>query len=531
MSYTKTDYPYEDEIIRLARDPNLNREKGKTSKLILIIQGFPLAERTVSRLCQLSLSILQTLEKIELNLRNWAFMSLDLNSSNHFDRSNPDEIKTFNNNVSVRVVDSCQELTVKLNKISADMDFITKALRSLTPLEFLSDSGTLLTSLSLRNIKLKDELREKVTIAYLKAKLITIGTNLETMLQGGSADQKSTVESYKQFVVSLLGQLNTAIDAGDEEEKNECLAVISDMEQMFEVFKLEYAQGLNQEPEPVILDDTVAITDVPVPTKTNTLDVADQLICTETSKHEEYSEMADLTETSSMAPSSYPLYSQPMVHSITKPASDLGSIIEQHARRGSFSSVASTSILQKSTLSEELPYLMTAFNLAKTIEEDVFHFKDDPQEKSPQPLLQNKKVDPRARTETKPHKQFPVPKHHLPASALYSNSQMLPSPPPVSASSYLYSNNSLLSKLGIKPQVISTTLPKQHLNESISYNKGGYLALPKTPVMIEGGEAHDNKENKEDGLVPLTRANLDTHNLTALTPIDINVGETCDYVE
>lgn len=132
MSYTELDIAesYDDPILTLARDANLNKEKGKTAKLLLIIQGFPIAERKVSRLCNLSLSILQALEKIDLNLKNWAFMSLDINSTNHFDNANPDEIKIFNTNVSLRVISSCQELTVKLNKITADIDFITSALRS-----------------------------------------------------------------------------------------------------------------------------------------------------------------------------------------------------------------------------------------------------------------------------------------------------------------------------------------------------------------------------------------------------------------
>ncbi|QBM87333.1 hypothetical protein METSCH_B05350 [Metschnikowia aff. pulcherrima] len=510
MSFTETDFQYDDEILRLARDPNLNKEKGKTSKLVLLIQNFPLAERTVSRLCQLALSILQTLEKIELNLRNWTFMSLDLNSSHHFDNTNPDEIKTFNNNVSMRVIESCQELTVKLNKISADMDFITKALRSLTPLEFLSDSGTLLTSLLLRNIKLKDELREKVTIAYLKAKIITIGTNLEIMLEDGSAEQKGTVESYKQFVVSLLDQLNAAIDAQNDEDKNECLAVISDMEQMFEVFKLEYAQGTDEMESDGYGRDS------------------DQYSLS--TKQDEFSETEDLTETSSMAHSATPLYVQPMVHSITKPQmspSDVNSVVEQHARRGSFSSVASTSILQKSTLSEELPYLLSAFNLAKTIEEDVFHYKDN-EEKQQLPKEEAESVQ--ASVESIPHKQFPTTKHHLPQSSLYTNSQML-STPPMSASLYLYNNNSLLSKLGIKPQVISAPLPKQ-LNESVSFNKPPPILGPKTHPVIKAEEESlaENKENKRL-VVPLTQANLTTHNLSALTLVDIRVGIETDDVE
>ncbi|OBA20208.1 hypothetical protein METBIDRAFT_78662 [Metschnikowia bicuspidata var. bicuspidata NRRL YB-4993] len=516
MSYTETDYQYEDDILRLARDPNLNREKGKTLQLVLIIQGFPLTERAVSRLCQLSLSILQTLEKIELTLRNWAFMSLDLNSSNHFDHSNPHEIKTFNNNVSVRVIDSCQELTMKLNKISADMDFITKSLRTLTPREFLSDSGTLLTSLSLRSIKLKDQLREKISIAYLKAKLITIGMDLESMLQGGTSDQKATVESYKQFVASLLGQLNAAVEAQDDEQKNECMAVINDMEQMFEVFKLEYAQGLNEEPSAYA--------------ESSEQQVHSPLLFSASSKHEEFSDLEDLTDTASTTHSNSQIYSQPMVHSITKPhtpTTDEGSVVEQHARRSSFSSVASTNVLQKSTISEELPYLMSAFSLAKTLEEDVHHFKDSGEKEETAPTNAAQIKSDKQTAEAHTQKQFSSTRHHLPKSSLYSSSQILQAPPAGSASSYLYSNNSLLSKLGIKPQVISATLPNP---QQSTFGIGRHNVFAQRTNAIEAAaqrksDDQEDKENKVELMVPLTRANLNTHTLAAFGP------GTADHVE
>lgn len=497
MSYTHTNASYDDEILLLARDPHLNREKGKTSRLVLIIKNFPLAERSVSRLCLLSLSILQTLEKCELTLRNWAFMSLDINLGNHFDTSNPDEIKAFNNNVSVRVVALCQELTVKLNKISADLDFITKALRSLSPLDFLSDSGTLLMSLTLRNIKLKDELRERVKIAYLKAKLITIGTHLESMFEGGGADQRATVASYQQFVVSLLRQLNTAVENQDTEDQNECLAVISDMEQMFEAYKLEWAREMAEAPSPSPMSSSDSPLDAPLFSDADDRSNAD----------------LDSTVDASMHSS----YANPMVHSITKPvpSSSLQPALDHRHRRGSFSSVASTSILQKSTISEELPYLMSAFNLAKTLEEDVHHYKEE--------------VDPEPREEELREKSFHAPRNHLPDSALYSDSKMLSahsdgkmlSPSP---GSYLF-NNSLLSKLGIRPQVISA--PK-HLGDSFTPNTlqpGVKLTYGKNLSVKD-----DDKENSRV-VTPLTQANLDSHNLLALTSADTKVDFSADYVE
>lgn len=506
---------YEDEILNLAWDPELNRQKNKTSKIILLILNFSLSERKVSRLCQLSLKILQTLEKIELNLKNWAFLSLDLNSANHFDASNSEEIKVFNTNVSVRILSSCQDLTLKLNKVSADMDFITKALRSLTPIEYISDSGTLLTSLTLRSIRLKDELRRKITIAYLKATLITIGSDLELMLSDGLADHQATVTTYKQFVVSLLGQLNQAIEDENDEDVNECFAVISDMEQMFEVFKLETAQKATRDlvPSNISREDEHESGD-------NTSEIAISVDGSELVIND------DLTWTSH---ESSPLYTRPMVRSITKPSLHEG---HEHHRKGLMSSLASTNILQKSTISEELPYLMSAFNLAKTLEEDMHHFKDENEEEEPSTLRLSQSISESAKSSSTLQKShFLDHSGILPKTTLYSNSQII-SQPLSTPSSYLYANNSLLSKLGIKPQILTTNIPSPLSESSLSSNGDSkYLISSTSSNDIERKNTNDDKEAKhfQNKLIPLTTENLATHNLTALTSGDIDLG--ADYVE
>ena len=496
MLTTRTDsyasQEFEDKILRLARDPELNRQRNKTSQLVLLIQNFSVAERKFARLCHLSLKILQTLEKIELNLKNWEFLSLDINSANHFDASNSDEIKLFNTNVSVRILSSCQELTVKLNKLSADIDFITKALRTLAPFEYISDSGTLLTSLTLRSIRLKDKLRRKVTIAYLKATLITIGTDLEAMLSDGLDEQQATISSYRQFVVCLLGQLNQAVEDENEEDINECFAVISDMEQMFEAFKLETAQKFTK--------------DLVVASKTRdegflTLDGS------------EFTINDDLTWTSQ---GSLPLYLRPVVPSITTPSSaDEGN---EHHSKGLVLSFGSNSILQRSTISEELPYLMSAFNLAKSLEEDMHHFKEKEEESAKEPVkntgLQN--------SFGTPSKHFLNRSGIIGKTSLYSGSQFVQ---PLSLpGSYLYSNNSLISKMGIKPQVITTKIPGELVDNALnSCGVSNYLVSSTANNRSLEGKDSESEEDKENSvkLIPLTKENLATHNLTALTSSDI----------
>lgn len=470
MSFTAFDNfsTYEDPILALAQDPNLIRERSKTAQINLIILGFAVTERKVSRLCQLSVTILQTLEKIDLNLKNWTFFSLDLNSADHFDASNTEETKQFNNNVSLQVINSCQELTKKLNKISADVDFITNALKTLSPREFISDSGTLLASLTLRNIKLKDELRDKVLIAYLKAKLITIGTDLEAMLSEGSSEQQQTVQSYKQFVVSLLQQLNDAVDEDDLEERNECLAVINDMDQMFEVFKLERAQQ---------------------------------------AKEELARRVEDANESDDSIHQGHPKHRAS------------ASSFDQVSRRDSLSSLST--MMQQSLLSEELPYLISAFHQDEKPEgesEYALERSEIIKEKTKKPL------EPASQPSMAKSLQFPRQKSLLPETSLYSGSEIV-TPPAPSPYAYINSSNSWLSKFGIKPQVL--TVDNQLSNGAFKNTSYGFkqLPTPSSSTLLLKDKDHEDKEN--EGL-PLLIENLEAHTLSLLNADD---NLMIDYVE
>ncbi|CUM45890.1 uncharacterized protein AC631_03664 [Debaryomyces fabryi] len=519
---------YEDPILKLAQDPDLNKEKEKTKELIHIIHSFPLTERKVSKLCQLSITILQSLEKIELNLKNWAFLSLDINSENHFNKDNNEDIKNFNNSISLKVLNNCNEFNRKLNKISVDLDYITKSLRTLTPLEYILDSGTLLTSLTLRNIRLKDEISDKITIAYLKAKLITIGTDLETMLEDD--EDNSTAITYKNFVVSLLKQLNNAIEMEDTSAKYECLAVINDMEQMFNVYKLDRIQQIalnemNEEKD----KDILSIEKELVNTGLNKSRHTDNDISDYDDDDYDYDYDSDFVS-SSMYSSSAPLHNPPLIRSITKsqqikPPLSPNKESTNFGRRESISSLSTSAFLQKTSLSDELPYLMSAFDLAKNFEEDVSHFKErdeKPKNKLKKENNRRNSQDIEANGENSREKQFARRKPKLPDGSLYSESTLLSKPPLSDASSYLYANNSLLSKLGIRPQVITTEMPSKELSNNTSINIKH--KIDKTPQLyIE--DRHNNDKDKENRKVinPLTIANLESHSFSDLLTEDADV--------
>jgi hypothetical protein len=518
--------PWDDPILKLVQDPNLNTDKEKTSMLLNLINQFPLAERKVSKLCLSTFAILQTLEKTNLTFKSWEFMSLDINSDTHFTENS--NVKGFTTILADKIVKTCSTLQENIHKISLDLDYITKSSRSLSPIEYISDSGTMLTSLLLKGIKLKNEIVESLTIAYSKAKLILIGQELEFMLD---ASEDSTLSTYKKFIVSLMKQLNMAIKQEDSQSKYECLAVISDMEKMFESYKKEKEQEsalstLGRNDNFQFDDDQVE--DIAVlkekerktTTKSDFMDNEIKNMQNETGIPHNLStifdedvpddDFPDFDDTSSNYTYSSSISHAPMIHSITRPEAGY----DQPKRLDSSTSV-STSQLYRTTISDELPYLMTAFSSTKNIAEDVSHYQEE-REAETNERESPKKTSNKETNKEKKKKPYYTPRSNLPDISLYSESSMifqdgimqqLPS------STYLNSN-SLLSKLGIKPQVINTNLTQHELTSSTKVNQ---LSQPKTlfgskPLLAikHEDEGNEEKENQKS-LSLLTKNNLSSH--------------------
>lgn len=522
---------YEDPILKLIQDPNLNHDRAKTAQLNNIINSFGLTERRISKLCQTSLSILQTLEKINLKFKSWEFMSLDFNSDNHFNESN--QIKSFNNLLADKIITTCNELQSKVQKISYDLDYLTKSSKNLSPMEYISDSGTLFTSLLLRAIKLKNEVVESLTISYSKAKLMIIGKELESMLE---IDQDSTLSSYKTFIISLMKQLNLSIEQQDSESKYECLAVISDMESMFEAFKLEkikesaskiYQNQQSMEDGGELLDIAVykQMEEQEEPNKSAKSNIVKPIAIPRKTHHSNSSpqtnqstifdgDVDDHSMDSEYGSSSIygsAMTQPPIIHSITK-------LDENTRKRLDSITSMSTNQLYKTTLSDELPYLMSAFSSTKVIAEDLSHYQAEDENVSAKSKSHNNEQHiSKSTSNLNEKKKKPIFTHKtkLPNSPLYNESTILSQTliPPESPSIPYFDNTSFLSKLGIRPQVIQTNYTHKDLLDS---NKNGNKTSERKMLSSNKHLLKDIEENIEEKenkglLTPLTKENLESY--------------------
>ncbi|KAG7192204.1 uncharacterized protein KQ657_001922 [Scheffersomyces spartinae] len=559
---------YSDPILRLVLDPDLNRTKAKSDALVQLIQGFPLTERKVLKLCSGSLSILQALEKLNLQLKSWEFLSLDINSDTHFN-DNDDRgrsIKSFNVSLAQKVLERCVEMNTKLATITRDLDHVSAQSKTLTPLEYISDSGTTLTSLVLRSIKLKNSVSDKTSIAYSKASLICIGSELEAML---SSDQynmdlndQSTVAAYKVFIGNLMRQLNTAIENEDNTAKLECLAVMNDMEKMFDAFKLEKMRQaavtsyqLQMEMYHLITAQEEDDEEEDYDNEDDEVDEVEGFVnihhhrppSSPINKQEPRTPTpvmaSDTEEFGDYDSDGYPssMFSsftsqQPLVHSITTSNRGGGGAVlpVKRERRDSSSSLTTSMLLHKTTLAEEMPNLMTAFDSVRNVNVDVAHYKEEeskelarkgirkkalPKQSSPNHSPPNHTPD-----QPPPPRQFPNIKNHLPDIPLYQQSQILKqSNISNSASSYVYANNSLLSRLGIRPQVITTTtgsqlklqpqeIQQRHIINGDSSTSGKVLSSSKR---LSPEEKENESHHQQPKHMLLTAENLECHNLAA----------------
>ncbi|GME79357.1 unnamed protein product [Ambrosiozyma monospora] len=242
---------YSDPLIQLLKDPNLNKEKEKTKELIQIINE--ITDVQVKAWCVESFEILRDLEKIELKLNNWEFQTLDFNleiqtkelqkkqllqqqptsTSSPKQQQSPDsafaaeseelEKRKINSELAKRVSNHCLELHKLLAELSIEIDELNTFNRQMSPLQRISDPGTILTELSLRVIKLKNTLSDEISIHYSKARLVTIGIALEKLIDDedrtSAADPdddgvitEETVNNYKNFINNLLLQLNDCVN-------------------------------------------------------------------------------------------------------------------------------------------------------------------------------------------------------------------------------------------------------------------------------------------------------------------------------
>lgn len=249
--------------------------------LQLVLRSLPLTDKPLIKYINKAFTVLIELSNLLHKISaGWEFMALEKTiqltikqnykrfKKSHKNKNDQQEDKTrsFDTNIAKTVVKKDLEYHQVLYELNISIIDINKLVTSFTPMQYVSDAGVVLTNLSLKIIELKNQLSERINVSYSKAKLIIMGSDLEGLLDdfktgayGSSADGKesdsnsiiganhpiisndlaATIEGYKEFVVTILNQLDEAQQSQESEEINECLAVIGDLEKMFDALMKE----------------------------------------------------------------------------------------------------------------------------------------------------------------------------------------------------------------------------------------------------------------------------------------------------
>lgn len=232
---------YTDPLIELLHSADLNKTKELSNTLVSYIDDIDDIE--LRKWCIDSLTVLRNLEKIETQLDQWEFHTLDftieLGNQNSKDTSVEDNI--MRGNLAKRVLEKSNAVRKLLSGEKNSINTSIKRARNLTtnsPALVVTDAGTILVELTMRIVKLAKLLDQQVTIGYSRARLTIIGSELKKLVtKNPFLIDKEVAKNYEIFVNNLLNQLNSAAAHNDTVGLWESVKIVGDVQKMFESMK------------------------------------------------------------------------------------------------------------------------------------------------------------------------------------------------------------------------------------------------------------------------------------------------------
>lgn len=297
--------------------------------------------------CTQTLQIYMELLKIELFLeKTWdikilgksVLVKFELDEINNDLREN--NSNGFYKDIALKCIRRCDKLSIQLQNLQQEAASVRDYMASMQS-RILEDSITLLVELWFTcKVKLLT-LRNKVAKVFIDSKLLLIDIELESLKTHLSTkkDYTKVIPAYRSFMKILVEQLQDAQTTGDQTLFDECLQVFLDVEAMYNSMNFSWLLSDNK-----LLQDSLTEADA----KNHA--VTDPFI------------MDSLSPSSLETDNSDP---------------------ELRSRSSSTSVPMSTStdlslVLERTQLSKELPSLLTTFNNAKRMEQEIENIRITP---------------------------------------------------------------------------------------------------------------------------------------------------------
>ncbi|EJS41250.1 mdm36p [Saccharomyces arboricola H-6] len=376
----------------------INDEKRKVDRNVMLSdeKDLQLSKITLNK-CDALVKILTDIIKIEFFVhQSWYIRSLYKsvliqfevettksdkesagNTDGDKDNSNGNQDDSFYKDLGLKCIKKCEKSSIALESLSKDIDKIRDFVMSRTIEDnridrLLQNSMTLLLECWIYTMKKLRRLRMKIAGIFVRSKLLLIDHELVTIwhfLQEQSNEQemasnenevklRETIKSYRAFIKIFIQQLEDS-EAGSPSSSlfEECLHVFLDIESMYNSLNLNWLLNENKALQERLLSSSSSLEN----DHAKSLPVID-----------ETKEIEDITSfVNSIVDASMLTHELTPINSSDSDDLSSGVLDRLDERRLSSSTSDMSLMMQRTSLQKQLPTLLTAFNNARKLEQEL----------------------------------------------------------------------------------------------------------------------------------------------------------------
>ncbi|AAS51541.1 ADL379Cp [Eremothecium gossypii ATCC 10895] len=360
-------------------------------------RGEEAREEAALRQCEATLSMYTDLIKLKVLLRKtWDLQALDKSVQVRFGPAGAGEAKEltrptedFYRDIALKTVAKCDKISKALEQLTVDSHATIHAIQEFSHGQaheyYMRDSVCLLLEMWFLCGNLLRELKRSVASFFMKAKLLLVDHELECIqssISGHAAQEQyhalsETISSYNSFIRVLLQQLQDAENSGDQSLFEDCLGVFLDVESMYQSLNMTWLLRENR----LLQADITAI-------EREQFDREEQRnaerigqLVDEAVHKDTHTGDADATSVVFDASEDTIVADQCIEKSQLGSSGTLAPPVVANRTDNERSELLSN--LEQTSISQELPNLLKAFNNAKRLELELENVRMSPETRSP----------------------------------------------------------------------------------------------------------------------------------------------------
>ncbi|SCU88241.1 LAMI_0D09318g1_1 [Lachancea mirantina] len=198
---------------------------------------------------------LETMRKcalVRFNIETNSVFSVTQNPSNYGE--------DFYAEVAFKAISKCDKVSKGLEQLTRNLDAVSTYVHRIPSEQFLEDSNCLLLEMWFLCGKVSRNIKKRTAGTFMRAKLLLIDCDLDAMRSDSAVITQhitlnETITAYRNFMKILLQQLHSCELHDEQGQFEECLLVFMDVESMYAAMKTNYLLIENATPEPPFEED------------------------------------------------------------------------------------------------------------------------------------------------------------------------------------------------------------------------------------------------------------------------------------